>query len=434
MLDINRIRTERDQVERALAKRGEAIDLGPIVALDAEARALQKEFDELRAAVRSGSTRLGELKRAGQSIEGMTEELGRASARAKEVEARLDDVRKRTHAALELLPNIPDDDVPAGGKENNVVLRTWGEPPALTGRVRDHVELSTSLGLVDFERGVKLGGSGFWVYRGAGARLEWALVSFFIEEHIEAGYELVLPPHILGWQCGYAAGQFPKFAQDVFLVRGEARSDRGPDDAGEQFLLPTAETALVNLHRDEILDEDALPLRYCSYTPCYRREGGGYRSEERGTVRGHQFNKVELVMFTTPEQSAAAFDELVGRAESLVRALGLHHRVAQLAAEDCSASMARTYDVEVWIPSMGVYKEVSSVSSARDYQARRGAIRFRRTATKKGTEHVHTLNASGLATSRLLPAILEQFQRSDGSVGVPEVLQRWVGAPTIAPR
>jgi seryl-tRNA synthetase len=232
-------------------------------------------------------------------------------------------------------------------------------------------------------------------------------------------YEFVLPPHILTYQCGYTAGQFPKFVDDVFHIKSE-----------ESFLLPTAETAIINLHRDEILTEDELPKRYFAYTPCYRREAGSYRTEERGTVRGHQFNKVEMFAFTRPEESDAAFAELVGKAQKLVHGLGLYHRVSKLAAGDTSAAMARTYDIEAWIPSMQEFKEVSSASNARDYQARRGGIRFRRRTTGR-PEYVHTLNASGLATSRLLPAILEQNQRSDGTVAVPDVLQKWVGKKTL---
>ena len=255
-----------------------------------------------------------------------------------------------------------------------------------------------------------------------GARMEWALLNYFIQEHLKDEYELVLPPHMLNYECGYVAGQFPKFADEVYWIENPTSSER-------KFMLPTAETALVNIHRDEIMDLNDLPRKYIAYTPCYRREAGSYRAEERGMIRGHQFNKVEMVQYTTPEQSDAAFEELVSKAERLMQGLGLHYRVSKLAAGDCSASMARTYDIEVWIPSMGIYKEVSSASNAREYQARRGNIKFR--GEDKKLNFVHTLNASGLATSRVMPAIVEQYQNADGSITVPPVLVPLLGCERI---
>ena len=248
------------------------------------------------------------------------------------------------------------------------------------------------------------------------------LINFFIQEHIKDGYEFILPPHILNEECGYTAGQFPKFKDDVFTLNNP--------DGRVQFLLPTAETALISYHRNEVLKEEELPKKYFAYTPCYRKEAGSYRAEERGMIRGHQFNKVEMFQYTKPEDSEKALEELIGKAEALVQKLGLHYRVSKLAAKDCSASMGKTYDIEVWIPSMNQYKEVSSASNAYDYQARRGNMRFKRTETKKN-EYLHTLNASGLATSRLLPAILEQHQQKDGSVIVPEVLRAIVGSDIL---
>jgi len=342
-----------------------------------------------------------------------------------ELETVADTLARAVNDFLAGLPNIPDPDVPAGGKENNRTLRSWGEKPAFDFEPKSHVDLLTSLGLVDYERGVKLGGSGFWLYRGNGARLEWALLNYFVQSHLAAGYEFTLPPHLLLPECGYTAGQFPKFADDVFYIEQQG-------DAERRFLLPTAETALINLHRDEILSDEELPKKYFAYTPCYRKEAGSYRTEERGTIRGHQFNKVELFQYTRPEDSSAALDELLRQAEGVVQGLGLHHQVTLLAAQDCSAGMAKTLDIEVWIPSMNQYKEVSSASNARDYQARRGQMRFRRQGQKK-PELLHTLNASGLATSRLLPAIVEQYQQADGSVLVPQVLQSWMGCDRLTP-
>ncbi|NCA66594.1 MAG: serine--tRNA ligase, partial [Clostridia bacterium] len=249
--------------------------------------------------------------------------------------------------------------------------------------------------------------------------IEWALLNFFIEEHLADGYEFILPPHMLNYNCGFGAGQFPKFAEDVYWLEGDDRK-KG------RFMLPTAETALVNLYAGEIIDESKLPLKFFAYTPCYRKEAGSYGAEERGMVRGHQFNKIEMVQYALPEKSMEAFEELVNKACSLVEKLGLHYRLSKLAAGDCSASMARTYDIEVWIPSMNIYKEVSSVSNANDYQARRNNTKYRDSVSGK-TNFAHTLNGSGLATSRILPAIVEQFQNADGSVTVPEVLRKYLG-------
>ena len=255
-----------------------------------------------------------------------------------------------------------------------------------------------------------------------GARLEWALLNYFIDTHIGDGYELILPPHMLEYECGVTAGQFPKFADEVYKIEN-------PTDDRIHYMLPTAEAALASLYRKEILQESDLPKKLISYTPCFRREAGSYRSDERGMVRGHQFNKVEMFQFTLPEQSDAAFDELVAKAEALVGGLGFHFRTVKLAAGDCSASMARTYDIEINIPSMNGYKEVSSVSNARDYQARRGMMRVKRANGK--IEYLHTLNGSGLATSRVLPALVEQNQNADGSVTVPEVLRKYIGTDII---
>ena len=320
------------------------------------------------------------------------------------------------------LPNLPDRDLKPGGKENNEPLRYFGEPHKFDFEPKNHVDLATDLGLIDYERGTKLSGSGFWIYRGIGSRLEWALLNYFIDTHIADGYELILPPHMLEYECGVTAGQFPKFADEVYKIEN-------PTDNRVRYMLPTAEAALASLYRNEILTEADLPKKLVSYTPCFRREAGSYRSDERGMVRGHQFNKVEMFQYTTPEGSDAAFDELVAKAENLVKGLGFHFRTVKLAAEDCSASMARTYDIEIQIPSMNGYKEVSSVSNARDYQARRGMIRYRRADGK--IDYVHTLNGSGLATSRILPALVEQNQNADGSVNVPDVLKKYLGMDVI---
>lgn len=427
MLDINLIRERTEYVRAALLKRMDAVDFTELLDLDRQRRALITQSEELKARTNQASKQIPALKKQGQDISSVTAEMKVISGKITELEGRLTEIESRINTFLQALPNIPDEDVLPGGKENNRVLRTWGNKPEFEFDPRDHVAIAEQLGLIDYKRGAKLGGSGYWLYCGDGAIIEWALLDYFITEHLRDGYEFMLPPHILTYECGFTAGQFPKFVDDVFHIK--------PDEPGQPltFLLPTAETALINFHRDEILREDELPKKYFSYTPCYRKEAGSYRTAERGMIRGHQFNKVEMFQYTTPETSSQALEELTLKAERLVQGLGLHYRVTKLAAGDCSAGMARTHDIEVWIPSMKEFKEVSSASNARDFQARRGRIRFKRKDGRK-TEFVHTLNASGLATSRLLPAIIEQFQQKDGTVRVPEVLQKRLGKSLLSPK
>ena len=428
MLDLKLIKEQPEFVRNALLKRMEAVDLTPLLEWDAQRRSVIQETETLKARRNQVSAQIPALKKEGKPVDELTHEMHAVSAKIKELDAQVSELDAKIKDMLDGMPNIPDDDVVAGGKEQNQVIRVWGRKPEFAFTPKDHVELVTSLGLVDYERGVKLGGRGFWLYKGDGAKLEWGLLNYFIEEHLKDGYEFILPPHLLLYQCGYTAGQFPKFEEDVFHIEADE-----PGRKFSEFLLPTAETALINLHRDEILKEEELPKKYFAFTPCYRKEAGSYRTQERGMIRGHQFHKVEMFQFTLPEQSGAAFEELVGKAERLVQGLGLHYRVSKLAAQDCSASMAKTYDIEIWIPSMNEYKEVSSASNGKDYQPRRGNIRFKRKDGKK-PEFIHALNASGLATSRLLPAIVEQFQQADGSVIVPDVLRKWVGKDVLPPR
>jgi seryl-tRNA synthetase len=425
MLDIELIRTDPDYVRAALLKRMDAVDLEPVLEADALRRKLLAEVESARSERNRAAREIGKLKASGADTADAQRQAAELGDQITRMQAALAEADKTLRGLLMELPNLPDERVPAGGKEANRVIRTWGTRPDLGPGALDHVELCTRLGLIDYARGVKLGGNGFWLYTGQGAALEWALLDFFNREHYAAGYEFMLPPHLLTEEAGYAAGQFPKFADDVYHI-AEERGGRN------SFLLPTAETAILNVYRDEILPAGALPLKAFGYTPCYRREAGSYRSEERGSVRGHQFNKVEMFQFTTPEGAEDALNELVGRSQMLVEKLGLHYQTTLLAARDASASMKLTYDVEVWIPSMGIYKEVSSASWAGDYQARRANIRYR-PEQGKPTAYVHTLNASGLATSRLLPAIVEQNQQPDGSVVVPEPLRAWVGTDVLRP-
>lgn len=420
MLDINLIRSDSAKVSAALAKKGYKVDFAEMLGWDAERKAVKQSVEELKAKRNKVSAEIPKLKKAGEPVEKIFEEMRALGDEIAAEDARIAELEGKINDFLLGLPNMPDDDLLAGEKENNQVIKVVGKPTEFGFKPKNHVDLCVDLGLIDYERGVKLSGGGFWLYRGMGARLEWALLNYFIDEHLKDGYEFILPPHQLGYNCGLGAGQFPKFADEVYWLEGEA------DRKKNRFMLPTAETALVNIYAGEIMDESMLPLKLFAYTPCYRKEAGSYRSEERGMIRGHQFNKVEMVQYAKPSESGKAFEELVAKAARLVEGLGLHFRVSKLAAGDCSASMARTYDIEVWIPSMGIYKEVSSVSNANDYQARRNNTRYRDSATGK-TAFVHTLNGSGLATSRVIPAIVEQFQNADGSVTVPEVLRKYLG-------
>ncbi len=320
---------------------------------------------------------------------------------------------KHLNELLSELPNIPAPDVAAGDKENNEVIYTYGKKPNFSFEPKDHVELATSLGLIDYERAVKMSGSGFWCYTGLGALLEWALLSYFIEFHTKNGYQFLIPPFLLSEKSAYISGHLPKFRDDLFWNQDNL------------CLNATSEMMLGNYHREEILDEKELPKKYFAYSPCFRREAGSYRQEERGMVRGHQFNKIEMFIFSRPEESWQMFAEMVNKSQKLMEGLNLHFQISKLAAGDCSAAMAKTYDLEVFIPSMNIYKEVSSVSNALDYQARRGQTRYKNTQSSKN-EFVHTLNGSGLATSRLLPAILEQNQQADGSVLIPKVLRQYL--------
>ena len=424
MLDIKYIKEKPEEVVARLQKKGKDAreDIDAILTLDKERRELIAKTEAIKAEQNKTNKLIPQYKKEGKDVSEIFAKMKEMGAETKAIDEKLKEIETQLTGILLGLPNLPDDDLLPGGKENNEPLRYFGEPKKFDFEPKNHVDLCTDLGLVDYERGTKLSGSGFWIYRGMGARLEWALLNYFIDTHIGDGYELILPPHMLEYECGVTAGQFPKFADEVFKIENNT-------DSRMRYMLPTAEAALASLYRNEILTEADLPKKLVSYTPCFRREAGSYRSDERGMVRGHQFNKVEMFQYTLPEKSDEAFEELVMKAENLVKELGFHFRTVKLAAEDCSASMARTYDIEINIPSMDGYKEVSSVSNARDYQARRGMIRVKRADGRM--EYVHTLNGSGLATSRILPALVEQNQLADGSVVVPEVLRKYLGVDVL---
>ena len=439
MLDIKKIKENPDAVKTGLKAKEVDCDaiIDRILELDVQVRALKTSTETKTAEKNKMAKENGKLfgqkkgaERKGEDTSAIDAQINANMAASVAIdEAIADDKAKlkvldeEFYTAMLSLPNLPDADLLPGGKENNEPLRYIGEKHSFDFEPKHHVDLCTDLGLIDYERGVKLAGGGNWMYTGMGARLEWALLNYFIDTHTADGYDFILPPHMLEYQCGLTAGQFPKFADEVFKISNH------PTEGGVFYMLPTAEAALASVYRDEILTEADLPKKFFAYTPCFRREAGSHRADERGMVRGHQFNKVEMFQFTTPEGSDEAFEELVTKAEKLVAGLGLHFRTVKLAAGDCSASMARTYDIEILIPSMNGYKEVSSVSNARDYQARRGNIRYRRADGK--IDFVHTLNGSGLATSRIFPAIVEQNQRADGSIVVPEVLRKYLGGIEI---
>ncbi len=417
MLDINLIVNNTKYVHDALIKKGFDIDFSQVINLYNKRKNLIVQNDELKTQKNNLSASVPVIKKQGGNIEEIFAKVKELNVQIDKFDAELKQVEEDIKNFLSPLPNMPDDDLLAGEKENNKVIKEFGKKPEFNFKPKDHVELCESLGLIDYERAAKISGRGTWLYTGLGARLEWALLNYFIDTHINDGYKFILPPHILNEESGYTAGQFPKFKQDVFWLE---------ETQPKKFILPTAETALVNIHRNEILKEEDLPEKLFAYTPCYRCEAGSYRTEERGMIRGYQFNKVEMFQYATEKNSKQSFEELVEKACKLVEGLGLHFRLSKLAAGDCSHSMARTYDVEVWIPSMGIYKEVSSASNANDYQARRGNIRYKDKETGK-IKFCHTLNASGLATSRVLPALVEQWQNEDGSVTIPEVLRKYMG-------
>ena len=435
MLDIKRIKENPDAIKAGLKAKEVDCDaiVDRILELDVQIRGLKTSTETKTAEKNKLAKENGKLfgqkkgaEKQGQDTSALDAQIEANKAASiaidKEIEdeaAALKELNAEFRVAMLSLPNMPDEDLLPGGKENNQPLRYVGKKPEFDFAPKHHVDLCQDLGLIDYERGVKLAGAGNWMYTGMGARLEWALLNYFIDCHSADGYDFILPPHMLEYQCGETAGQFPKFADEVYKIAN-------PTDDRIHYMLPTAEAALASVYRDEILSEADLPKKFFAYTPCFRREAGSHRADERGMVRGHQFNKVEMFQFTKPEDSDAAFEELVTKAEKLVEGLGFHFRTVKLAAGDCSASMSRTYDIEILIPSMDGYKEVSSVSNARDYQARRGNVRFRREATGK-PEFVHTLNGSGLATSRIFPALVEQNQRADGSIVVPEVLRKYLG-------
>jgi seryl-tRNA synthetase len=424
MLEIKQIRQNLAAVEAAMASRGQAMVLAPFREVDELHRRALQEIEDLRHRRNVVSDEIARIKKAGENAETLVLEMRSVSGRIKELERTLGETEQRLSALLMDIPNLPHASVPVGkDSADNPVVKTWGEPPRFDFEVKAHWDLGTRLGILDLERAAKITGARFPLYLGAGARLERALINFMLDVHtVEHGYREILPPFIVNRQSMTSTGQLPKFEQDLFKL-----------EQWDYYLIPTAEVPLTNIHQNEVLEEEALPINYTAYTPCFRSEAGSYGKDTRGLIRQHQFNKVELVKFCRPETSYDELERLLAQAESILVKLGLPYRVVLLCTGDMGFSSAKTYDIEIWMPAQGTYREISSCSNFQDFQARRGNIRFRRKG-KKGTELVHTLNGSGLAVGRTFAAILENFQLADGSVRVPEVLRPYLGGmDTITP-
>ncbi len=421
MLDIRLFRERPEFVKERLALRGGEYPVDEVISLDRRRRELLQEVERLRHARKVASEEIGRLKRAGQDAQEQMQEVKRLGERLKELENELRTVEARLRALLLEIPNLPHESVPPGVEENdNQVIKRWGDLPTFDFTPKPHWELGEQLGIFDFARAAKITGSRFVVYRGAGARLERALIAFMLDLHTkEHGYQEVLPPFIVNEASMIGTGQLPKFKEDLFKL-----------EDWDYYLIPTAEVPVTNLHRDEIIPEEALPLYYVAYTPCFRAEAGAHGRDVKGIIRQHQFNKVELVKFAHPETSYEELESLTFDAEEVLQKLGLPYRVVVLCTGDLGFAAAKTYDLEVWVPGQNRFVEISSCSNFEDYQARRANIRFRPKGGKK-PRLVHTLNGSGLAVGRTLMAILENYQQRDGTVVVPEVLRPYLGGQEV---
>ncbi len=415
MLEISHVREHFEEVKARLASRG-GVDLGPFMALDEERRALLREGEALKHRKNTASQEVARKKKAGEDVEAIILEMRQVGERISGLDAKTGEIEERLKAFMLVLPNLPHASVPVGRDASaNPVVRTSGRPPSFDYEPRPHWELGTGLGILDFERAATLTGSRFAVLSGAGARLERALINFMLDVHTkENGYTETLPPFIVNSKTLTGTGQLPKFASDLFKLEGS-----------DYWLIPTAEVPLTNLHAGEVLEEADLPKRLVAWTPCFRSEAGSYGKDVRGLMRQHQFNKVELVALTKPEDSYDELERMTSNAEGILQLLGLAYRTVTLCTGDMGFSAAKTYDIEVWLPSEQTFREISSVSNCEAFQARRAGIRLRRPG-RKGTELVHTLNGSGLAVGRTLIAILENYQQRDGSVVIPEALRPWM--------
>jgi seryl-tRNA synthetase len=415
MLDLKYVVTHLEEVRARLERRGGGLDLEPVARLAKERRELTIEVEGLRQKQNAANDEMRKLAKDPEKLAVARTELRQTSERIKAIDFQLREVEEKIEDQLLRIPNLPHESVPDGlTAEQNVVVRSWGDKPRFDFQPKEHADLGEALGILDFERAAKIAGARFVVYSGLGARLERALGSFMLDVHTQRGYREVLPPFMVNRASYVGTGQFPKFEQDVFAVKDH-----------DLFLVSTAEVPVTNLYRDEILEGAQLPIRHCAYTPCFRSEAGSYGKDTRGLIRQHQFQKVELVKFTRPESSYEEHEQLVKDAEEILQRLGLHYRVVLLCAGDMGANAAKCYDIEVWLPGQNAYREISSCSNFEDYQARRAKIRFKDEGGKP--RFVHTLNGSGLAVGRTLVAILEQGQKADGTVDLPEALWLYLG-------
>ena len=417
MLDIKKLRDDPGGVEAGLKSRGGDVDLLSFKTIDESRRTLLIEAEGLKEKRNKVSTEIGRLKKEGKDADALVAEMATVSATIKTLDASAANCEKEFRALLLEMPNLPHESVPVGrDATENPVVREWGAPPEFGFSPLEHTEIGARLGILDFERAGRLAGARFSLMMGAGALLERALINFMLDLHTtEHGYVEVLPPFMLRDECFTGTGQLPKFADDLFKIEG-----------WDHYLVPTAEVPVTNIHRDEILSSQNLPILYTAYTPCFRKEAGSYGKDVKGLVRLHQFNKVELVKFSAHETSYAELEKLTKNAEEVLKRLGLHYRVVELCTGDLGFSAAKTYDIEVWLPGQGAYREISSCSNFEDFQARRANIRYKPGGVGRA-QYVHTLNGSGLAVGRTVVAILENFQAEDGSVAVPELLRPYMG-------
>lgn len=418
MLDVKLLRTDIEKVEQGLSKRGASLELiAGFSELDAKRRELIQETEQLKNRRNVVSQEVAKLKKSGEDADALIIEMREVGDRIKQLDEEIRELEQKVDELMLAIPNVPHESVPVGASEDdNVEVRRIGEAPHFSFEAKAHYDLAGELGILDFERAAKVTGSRFTFYRGLGARLERALISFMMDLHSDQhGYEEVLPPYIVNRDSLIGTGQLPKFEEDLFKIAST-----------DYFLIPTAEVPVTNLYRDEILDAEQLPKCFVAYSACFRSEAGAAGRDTRGLIRQHQFNKVELVKLVKPEDSYAELEKLCGEAETVLRLLGLPYRVMTLCTGDMGFTSAKTYDLEVWIPSANTYREISSCSNFEDFQARRAGIRFRREAKSK-PELVHTLNGSGLAVGRTVAAILENYQQEDGSILIPEVLRPYMG-------
>jgi len=415
MLDIKKLRENPDEISRRLALRGKTYDLQAVLALDQDRRRLQTETEKLKSERNSASKEIGRMKKAGESTDAMQESVRKTGERIAEIDAELKGLEQRQHEAMLMIPNLPHASVPAGASEaDNQLVRTWGSPREFSFTPAPHWDIGARLRILDFERAARMSGAGFPLFRGAGARLERALIQFMLDLHTtQHGYTEIAPPFLCGTDAMTGTGQLPKMAEDMYQLAGE-----------QLYLIPTAEVPVTNIYREEIISEP-LPLSFVAYTPCFRREAGAAGKLTRGLNRLHQFDKVELVKIVEPAKSYEAHEQIVSHAEAVLRKLGLHYRVLELCTADISFAAAKCYDLELWAPGQNAWLEVSSCSNFEDFQARRAGIRYRNAEGR--VEYVHTLNGSGVALARLYVAILENFQEADGSVVIPEVLRPYMG-------